>query len=277
MSEQKVVCNDKTVRREAGFWSPAIHALLSYLEDQGCDFVPRVIALGEDSIDRKQYEELSLIEGDVYDYPLTGAIATEEALISVAQLLRRYHDFTEGFLSWNQKTNCYQHNNIAPQGSTCQQGGELVWMLSPKAPPEVICHGDFAPYNVALRGNEVVGVFDFDTAHPAPRIWDLAYAIYCWAPFKTTAPDVMGDLKAQCKRAKIFCQAYGFPVHDRQELVSMMIQRLQALVTFMHDEAAKGNQSFIANLQDGHDQAYLSDIEYLRQNQDVISRLLTVK
>ncbi|UGA53370.1 phosphotransferase [Vibrio sp. VB16] len=73
-------------------------------------------------------------------------------------------------------------------------------MLEPREPFEFICHGDFTPYNVALSENTVVGVFDFDTAHPAPRIWDLAYSIYCWSPFKTDSVDKLGTIAEQVFR-----------------------------------------------------------------------------
>ena len=81
-------------------------------------------------------------------------------MVSAAKLLRTYHDATESF--------------ITPETF------KLSWMLPVKEPAEVIVHGDFAPYNVALKGNRAVGIIDFDTAHPAPRLWDIAYAVYRW-------------------------------------------------------------------------------------------------
>ncbi|WP_405867085.1 phosphotransferase [Streptomyces sp. NBC_01515] len=41
-------------------------------------------------------------------------------------------------------------------------------------PVEVICHGDFAPYNCVFTGEGAVGLIDFDAARPGPRAWDLA-------------------------------------------------------------------------------------------------------
>lgn len=143
-----------------------------------------------------------------------------------------------------------------------------------REPIEVICHGDYAPYNVVLQGNQTVGIFDFDTAHPAPRIWDTAYAVYCWAPFKTHEYDALGDLNSQSVRAKQFCDAYGLCNVDREVLVMTMIDRVQALVDHMHSEASNGNEAFIENIRDGHHLAYLADIEYLRKNTDQITQSL---
>ncbi|MDO6706944.1 hypothetical protein Q4579_12020, partial [Photobacterium sp. 1_MG-2023] len=121
---------------------------------------------------------------------------------------------------------------------------------------------------------ETVGMIDFDTAHPAPRIWDIAYAVYCWAPFKTHEYDAMGDLESQSVRAKQFCDAYGLPEKDRLAFVDAMIDRVQALVDHMHSEASQGNQTFIENIKDGHHLAYLADIQYLNSHKQYITDTL---
>ena len=46
-----------------------------------------------------------------------------------------------------------------------------------------MCHGDFAPYNITFVDRCVHGIIDFDTLHPGPRIWDVAYAVYRRSPF----------------------------------------------------------------------------------------------
>ncbi len=125
----------ETVVRPIQEWSATVHRLLRYLHQQGFHACPEVIGMDTGS------EVLSFVEGDTYNYPLEGAIASEEALISAARLLRQLHDVSQGFLN---------NVNLA----------ETVWMLPAREPAEVICHGDFTPYNVALNGNEVVGAFD---------------------------------------------------------------------------------------------------------------------
>lgn len=73
-----------------------------------------------------------------------------------------------------------------------------------------LCQGDFAPYNCVFRDGDAVGVIDFDAAHPASRDWGIAYALYRFAPF--TDPDNhdgFGDLGAQVRRERMFCDSYG--------------------------------------------------------------------
>ncbi|WP_432453391.1 phosphotransferase [Agarivorans sp. QJM3NY_29] len=235
------------VYRPCGFWSQSIHQLLRHLKREQFYGAPESFGF-----DEQGHEILSYILGDVYNYPLVGAIATKAALCSAAAVLRLYHDATVSFVQ-------------------CGQSNQFKWLLPAREPQEVICHGDYAPYNVALNGNTVVGIFDFDTAHPAPRIWDVAYAVYCWAPFKTKPNDALGDLRLQSIRAKQFCDSYGLPYSERVQLVDVMISRIQALLDFMHDQAAKGNEAFIANLKDDHHLAYIADIEYLKLHQQIIT------
>ncbi|MFO6423442.1 phosphotransferase enzyme family protein [Motilimonas sp. KMU-193] len=234
--------------RPAGRWTPAVHKLLQHLDAVGFSKAPKVYGINEQGD-----EILSYLEGEVCNYPLVGNIASSQALISAAKLLREYHDATSDFI--------VQHDLDA-----------LEWMLPSREPMEVICHGDFAPYNVVLEGEQVSGVIDFDTAHPAPRSWDIAYALYCWTPFKTDEVDAMGNLASQIERAKQFCDAYGLGDAQREGLVDVMLARIQALVDFMHHEAQTGNQAFIANINDGHHLAYLADMDYLRDNRAVISQ-----
>ncbi|NAW86625.1 aminoglycoside phosphotransferase family protein [Photobacterium halotolerans] len=251
--EGQIFRSDNKIYRPRGKWSETVHFLLSHIAENGFNAAPKPYGF-----DEKNNEILSYVEGDVFNYPLKGNIATTEALTSAAKLLRLYHDASSSFLS--------KHSNEP-----------MEWMLPGREPAEVICHGDYAPYNVSLIGSEKVGIIDFDTAHPAPRIWDIAYALYCWAPFKTHEYDAMGDLESQSIRAKQFCDAYGLLEVDRQGLVKAMIDRVQALVDHMHNEASKGNQAFIENIKDGHHLAYLTDIKYLSSHQQYITDALVGK
>lgn len=131
------------VLRPAGPWSPAVHTLLNHLERVGFSAAPK--SFGFDDNDN---EILSFVPGETTNFPLDGAIVSSHALISAAELLRAYHDASSSLIEAADVTT-------------------MRWMLPTVQPIEVICHGDFAPYNVALNGSSVVGVFDFDTAHPA--------------------------------------------------------------------------------------------------------------
>lgn len=246
---KSISIQNNKVHRPKGFWTPTIHLLLTYLHNKQFHAVPKVFGINDDC------EIISYMEGDIYNYPLTGAIASTKALYSAAVLLRQYHDATVSFLQENQFK-------------------DLKWLLPTREPQEVICHGDFAPYNVSLNENTVVGIFDFDTAHPAPRIWDIAYAVYCWAPFKTDLYDALGDLNTQSIRAKQFCDSYGLSQDSRRQIVDMIIIRLQELVNFMQKRANEGDEKFQKDLQNSHHLAYQKDITYLEFNKEYLTKFL---
>ncbi len=160
--------------------------------------------LGTDSQGR---EIISYIKGDVCNYPLSGAAVSETALVSAAKLLRDYHDASQSFLT-----------------SSCKTAS---WQLPKQEPMEVLCHGDVAPYNVVLKGSQAVGIIDFDTVHPGPRVWDLAYALYHWCPFTNPKnQDGFGTIDEQITRALLFCNEYGLPEQGRKKLALAMIKRL---------------------------------------------------
>lgn len=111
---------------------------------------------------------------------------------------------------------------------------QLVGLLLGQGPREVMCHGDFAQYNVVLRGTEAVALIDFDTAHPGPRAWDIAYALYRWAPLTNADnTDGFGSLVEQVERASLFCTVYGLSAAERAVLPRMIADRLRARVAFM--------------------------------------------
>ncbi|GAA3034305.1 aminoglycoside phosphotransferase family protein [Streptosporangium longisporum] len=244
----EVVRIGATVRRPTGPWSPAVHGLLRHLRARGFTASPAVHGVTGDG-----FEILDFLPGEVSNYPVTPAAASTEALESAAELLRSYHDAT------------VEHARDVTGG----------WMLPARAPVEVVCHGDYAPHNCVLDGDRVVGIIDFDTAHPGPRLWDVAYAVYRWAPL--TAPannDGFGTAAEQARRARLFCDRYRLGAAGRSGLVDTVIARLHALVDFMRAQADAGNAAFAGHLADGHHVQYLADAAYLDERRAVFDRLL---
>lgn len=130
-----------------------------------------------------------------------------------------------------------------------------------------MCHGDFAPYNVVLDGEQAIGIIDFDTCHPGPRSWDIAYALYRWSPFTNpNNKDGFGTIEDQILRARLFCQAYGLSDEQRIGLTNLIIERLEVLVDFLLAQAQKGNKDFELNMKDGHHLLYLADVEYIKNH-----------
>ncbi len=154
----KVVRVGDTVRRPQRPTSPATHALLVHLADIGFDGAPRF--LGVDAQDR---EVLTYIPGTAVTPPYPDWALTDDALVSVADLLREYHQAAERF---------------DPAG--------YGWPASP--PPSfvdgLISHNDPNLDNVVFRDGRAVALIDFDLASPGSRVWDVACAARLWAPVR---------------------------------------------------------------------------------------------
>jgi Phosphotransferase enzyme family len=178
------------VRRPTEFWSPAVHGLLSHLEV--ADFpAPRLVRA------EGQEEVLSWIEGE--SGPSGWAkIVPEAGLRDWAAFLRRYHNAVADY----------------------QPPHESVWSSGPGGcgPGEIVCHGDFGPWNGVWRDGSMVGLLDFDHARPASPLFDLAYALEYAAPFRHDSECVRWlrypGPPDRSRRIEVFCDAYGVAVPD---------------------------------------------------------------
>jgi len=226
--------------------STNVEWLLTVLERRGFRDSPGFVGLSDDG-----RQILEFMEGWAGNYPLPAALRSDDALISAARALRLLHEVTSDLAT------------------------EVLdgWMLEAVEPYEVICHGDFAPYNCVFDESRLVGIIDFDTAHPGPRIRDIAYAIYRFAPL--TAPENaagFGSLAEQARRARLFCDEYGEV--NRSQIIEATCRRLLDLVRYMRSQAAQGDTAFQSHLDDGHDTIYLRDVHYLKANAAALTRAL---
>ncbi|WP_329026331.1 phosphotransferase [Streptomyces sp. NBC_00690] len=243
-----VVRIGSTVRRPVGPWTRTVHALLAHLRVVGFTGAPR--AHGFDTEGR---EVLDFLPGQVADHPLADRVRSDAALCAVAQLLREYHDATVGF---------------AP-------GADADWYFPGREPAEVICHGDVTPYNCVFRGGRPIAFIDFDTAHPGPRIWDLAYAAYRFVPL--TDPDhgdVTLPVEEQAHRLRLLADAYRLGVDDRAELTATARDRLEHLVRHMHAQASAGSTAFAGHIAAGHDSLYRTDAAHITRHATTFSTAL---
>ncbi|MEU0536545.1 aminoglycoside phosphotransferase family protein [Amycolatopsis tolypomycina] len=156
---RRVVRVGDTVRRPTYPWSPAVHALLRHLEAVGFPAAPRVLGVDDDGC-----EVLTYLEGE--SGPQGWAkVADDAGLTRFARLLRDYHDAVADF----------------------RPSGELAWYTGERGGGEVVCHGDFGPWNVVWQGEQPVGILDWDFARPGTRLHDVAYALEYVAPFRDDA------------------------------------------------------------------------------------------
>lgn len=243
----KIIKNSDKVVRPGNLWTVHVHSFLNYLLNNGFTNIPTPYG-----IDKNGNEVVSYVEGVVYNDGLPKRFLSDEVLVSVARLLRKYHDIGAGYIE--------------------KLTGDEIWMLEKQLPMEVMCHGDFAPYNATFVDGMVSGIIDFDTLHPGPRLWDIAYAVYRWISFVSPEnPEYSDDLEEQIRKIKVFVDAYGLDENSRKELPAMMIKRIKSLISYMKEQAGLGNEDFARNIADGHMTLYQQDAEYISENKEKIA------
>jgi hypothetical protein len=168
-----------TVRRPAGPWTPAVHALLAHLHAAGFQGAPR--PLGTDERGR---EVLTFIPGPVAWPDHFHRLDGDGELRRAARLIRGFHDAVAGF--------------TPPPGARWQ-------VLMPADGDEIIAHHDLAPWNLVM-GERQWAFIDWDTAAPGTRLWDLAYAMHGFAPLSADPAFQLADVS---RRLRLIADAYG--------------------------------------------------------------------
>lgn len=205
------------VYRDAGPWTPAVHKLLALLRASGITEVPEAIGYDKDG-----REILSFLSGDVGSYPLPQWLWTPEILDDAGKLLRRIHDASVPLV----------HEGLS-------------WGMETHQPAEVICHNDVAPYNMTFVDGKLSGLFDFDTASPGPRIWDLAYLAYRLVPFADDTEDCGLTIGERLLRLDRLIAAYG-ESFSRREVFLIIATRLDELALYTEKRAAEtGEEAFL--------------------------------
>ncbi|WP_431523288.1 phosphotransferase [Paenibacillus amylolyticus] len=247
----QVVRIGETVRRHAKP-NPYVVELLLHLEKVGYNHAPRYLG-----IDEQGREILSYLEGIVpgNDYPdLEEYMWSDESLIEVAKLLRSYHDATVGFTTTSVSTNRYP-------GIT---------------EDEVVCHNDFAPYNVVYKDGRPQGIIDFDMAGPGPRMWDIAYVLYTSVPLADFSPEMNGagvmtyasepHGAIRKNRIALFMTNYGLGVPA--DLKEWVLSRIRFMCQTLTDRAAAGELAFINMVEEGHLAHYEKELTFLEKHFD---------
>jgi hypothetical protein len=227
-----------TVRRTAGPWTPTIHAFLCHLRASGFDLVPEPLGM-----DDRGREILSLLPGEPATYPLPQFAWSDETLHAVATTLRTYHDASASF----------------------DPPPDARWQWPAAEPAEVICHNDFAPYNLMFEGHRLTGVIDLDLASPGPRVRDVAYAAYRFVPLTDPAnPDTpFRGAPQQVSRLTSFCLSYGDDRITPADVVAAAVGKLTEMVDYIRRQAAAGDPAQQRVLERGDVNLYKRDLDYL--------------
>ena len=75
------------------------------------------------------------------------------------------------------------------------------------------------------------------------------------------------NLNEQIRRLKLFVGTYDLKNNEREQLPNMIIERISSLVADMRNEADSGNEDVQKNIEDGHLNLYLDDIQYIKESQ----------
>lgn len=170
-SLEGVVRVGDTVRRPPQHATQLMRDVLEHLERAGFDAAPRWLGFDEQGRD-----VLTWIEGDTFTergrmHPYIGeppdrVLFDDGQLDAVFRLLRRYHDTFDG---------------------------------------EVICHGDYGPWNLVWRDGLPVAIIDFDNVHAGDPADDVGYALRMFVSygFGPWPPE------ESVRRTRVALDAYG--------------------------------------------------------------------
>lgn len=181
-----------TVHRPTHWWTPSVHDLLQYLEKVGFPYSPRVLGFDDDG-----REVLSYIEGESGNAGWT-KIISDTGLTNFAKLLKSYHEAIADYRP--------------------PQDAEWAYSANVLGPGEIMCHGDFGPWNIAWDGETPVGILDWDFVLPAPPSYDIFYALEYAAPFRDDATTLewhhFSEVPDRKRRVQLFLDAYGSDLTD---------------------------------------------------------------
>ena len=213
----RIVQVGDTVVRPAAPFRAATHALLAHLEAAGFDGAPRVLAAGPAT------ETLTYIAGRAMVPPFPEDVLTDEALVSVADLLRRYHRAVSGF---------------DPAG--------YAW---PRPVPAryragLVSHNDVYPANVVFRDGRAVALIDFDLAGPGSAVWDFAAAARLFVPLLDEADVTDSRHGRALGRLRIFLAASGLPRAARLGVVDALLDNHDWTYAIVTEAAAAGHAGF---------------------------------
>lgn len=234
-----------TVRRRAGPWTPAVHALLRHLE--GARFeAPHV--LGTDDQGR---EMLAFIPGEAHSGTLErmpDRVFAEDHLIAAARLLRRYHDVVVGF----------------------EPPPDARWRMTAPTSHDLICHNDWTPWNTLFRDGRVALMLDWDLAGPGSPLWDVVNAAYCWIPLFSR--EGLFDVAQGARRFGLFCDAYG--VDDRAAVIPTTLLRIRFVARFVEEQARSGDAGFLRLMRMDVPAAMADDAARLEEHRATFERAL---
>jgi len=202
------------VIKDAGPWTPTVHALLRHLERVGFKGAPSLVGSGYDDEGR---ETLTYIEGS---FTQPGPWSREGAA-AVGRVVRDLHEATASF----------------------ESPADAVWFPWFGRPlgseKKVIGHCDTSPWNIVVRDGMPVALIDWERAGPVDPLVELAEC--CWLNAKLHDDGVaeyegLPPFEERARHARAIIDAYGLPRDGREAFVDLMVQFA------IHDTAAQADE-----------------------------------
>lgn len=210
------------VERPANAHSSTIHALLRHVRASGFRGASEPVDIADGR------ERLVFSPGEVPIPPYPAWAQHDDALASVARLIRGLHDASAGF--------------VATDGSWSDE------LRDPTPGPEaVICHNDVCLENVVFRDGEAVTLLDFDFAAPGRRAFDLAaFARMCVPVDDHGATPTLGWLASdRPRRVRLVADAYGLDTAGRAEMLRCLDDSIARGGEFVLRHVEAGEPAFV--------------------------------
>ena len=216
-----VVRSGDHVLRPSNQHSATIHAFLKRLRARGFHGASEPVAIDPDGRER-----LRFVPGDVPLPPYPSWAQTDEALASVAVLIRGLHDASIGL-------------SLAGESWSSE-------MADPDGGP-VMCHNDVCLENVVFRDGSAVALLDFDFAAPGRRAFDLAaFARMCVPIDDDSNASRLGWASIdKPMRLRVACDAYGCDESGRAAVLSCLSDSIARGGEFVRRRVEAGEVAFI--------------------------------
>jgi aminoglycoside phosphotransferase (APT) family kinase protein len=209
------------VLRPSNRHTASIHRFLAALRAHGFDGASRPVGVDPDGRERMDF-----IEGEVAVPPYPAWVQADDALRSIAELMRRFHE--------------------ASRDVGLDASGWSDEMADPSG-GSLVCHNDVCLENVVFREGAAVGLLDFDFAAPGRPVYDVAQMARMCVPIDDdVSASRLGWLPAdRAARLRLVADAYALDGSGRDELLAILSDSIAQGGRFVRRRVEAGDPNFV--------------------------------
>lgn len=222
----RVVRRGEFVLRPSNPHSKSVHSFLRKLRLTGFKGASLPVEIQDDGRER-----LVFIEGEVPVPPSLAWAQTDDALASIAALMRSFHEASSqipvGLGTWSDE-------------------------MADPAGGSMICHNDVCLENVVFRDGRAIGLLDFDFAAPGRAIRDLAAFARMCVPIDDDLSAIRLGFKVIDRpvRLRLVADTYGLDASGRQELLQHLDRSIRGGGAFVQRRVDARDPNFILMLKE---------------------------